>query len=104
MGALVELQPGINLEEFLRYYYYAGTIHLLLRRYTEAITCFNVVLNAPSDPNAASLIVVDAAKKFKIANLILHGKPQSMPRAGGYQGVPVPEYSDLESAFQSAVK
>lgn len=104
--ALVELQPGINIEEFLRYYYYAGSIHLLHKRYSEAIAALNVVLNVPSDPNSASLIVVDAYKKYRIACLIHNGSVKSLPRGhhGAYNGAPTPEYSDLETAFQSAVK
>jgi len=103
--ALVELQPGIKLEEILRYYYYAGSIHFLHNRYNEAITAFNVVLNVPSDPNSSSLIAIDALKKYKLACLIHYGTVKSLPRSsGGYNGAPMNEYSDLETAFQNAVK
>lgn len=99
---LVELQNGINLVEFLRYNYYAGTIHLLHKRYSQAIAALSNVLNVPSDPNASSQIVLDALKKYKIACLIYHGKaiPVVGSRLNGYM---VSEYTDLEEAFAQSV-
>jgi hypothetical protein len=74
-ATLCELpRGGLQIVEFLRYFYYAGCIHALHKRYSQAIQSFSIVF-APKDNNAVSTIQIDAMKRYKLVCLIHYGKP-----------------------------
>jgi len=100
---------GLRIVEFLRYFYYAGCIHLLHKRYSQAIQAFSIVLFSPKDGNAVSTIQIDAMKRYKLACLIHFGEPLEQPstKSGLRQScgqITLPEYVEIEQAFKQSIK
>jgi len=103
-------KSGLRIVEFLRYYYYAGCIHLLHKRYSQAIQSLSIVLFSPKESGSVSAIQIDAMKRYKLACLIHFGKPLEPPntksglrRANG-QSISLPEYDEIEQAFEQSIK
>jgi len=99
---------GMRIVEFLRYFYYAGCIHALHKRYSQAIQSFSIVF-APKDSNAVSTIQIDAMKRYKLVCLIQYGKPleqvntrSGMRRANNH--IHLAEYDEIEQAFEQSIK
>jgi len=102
-------KSGLHIVEFLRYFYYAGCIHLLHKRYSQAIQSFSIVLFSPKDSNAVSAIQIDAMKRYKLVCLIHFGNPLEQPntksglrRTTGQ--ITLPEYVEIEQAFEQSIK
>jgi len=100
---------GLKIIEFLRYFYYAGCIHLLHKRYVQAIQSFAVVLTIPREGNIISTIQVDAIKRYKLACLIHYGKPVDVPCSKSRFGwtnleSQIPKYVEIEQAFKESLK
>jgi len=103
-------KSGLRIIEFLRYFYYAGCIHLLHKRYSQAIQSLSIVLFSPKESGAVSTIQIDAMKRYKLACLIHYGKPIEQPntksglrRANG-KNISLPEYDEIEQAFEQSIK
>jgi len=100
---------GLKIVEFLRYFYYAGCIHLLHKRYVQAIQSFSIVLTIPKDGNLISVIQIDAMKRYKLASLIHYGKTVEAPCSKTRYGWTtienrIPEYVEIEQAFKESLK
>ena len=79
------LTPSTGLTEkfgyrsYLEYYLYAGMVYIALRRWEPALAALEVVLAAPTS-NTASMIMVEAYRKFVIVGLLHDGRSSKVPK------------------------
>ena len=85
-SSAVYLTPSIGLtnrleyRDYLEYYLYGGMIYMGLRDWEKALFFFEVVLVAPT-ANTASMIMVEAYKKWLLVGLLINGKAPPPPKA-----------------------
>ena len=77
---------GLNVKwtyrNYLEYFLMGGMAYMALRHYSKALFYLEVVLAAPtSNPQVASLIQVEAYKKWVLVSLLAKGKSTPPPRA-----------------------
>ncbi|KAL2859955.1 putative COP9 subunit 3 [Aspergillus lucknowensis] len=69
--------PGISSKltyrDHLRFFLYSAMIYMALKRWDQASHCLSIVVASPT-ANSVSKIMVDAYKKWILANLLGHGK------------------------------
>ncbi|CAE7561845.1 csn3, partial [Symbiodinium microadriaticum] len=73
------LESPITTVDFLRYFYYSGVVYMTLRKYPDALECFDQVLSTPA--HAISAVAVEAYRKATLVSLIERGKPYTLPRS-----------------------
>ncbi|KAL2842971.1 signalosome subunit 3 [Aspergillus pseudoustus] len=106
--ALVTDASGISAKlsyrDHLQYFLYSAMIYMALKKWTQASRCLNVVIASPT-ANAVSKIMVEAYKKWILANLLGQGKIPSTPKMISphvirvYQSLARP-YISLAEAFE----
>lgn len=105
------LTPATGLTEkfshrsYLEYYLYAGMIYIALKRWESALAALEVVLAAPTS-NTASMIMVEAYRKFVIVGLLHNGRVPKAPKTanpGAMKSVKAiaKPYDCLADAFRS---
>jgi COP9 signalosome complex subunit 3 len=79
------LTPGTGLTEkfnhrtYLEYFLYAGVVYIALKRWEPALAALEICLAAPSS-NTASMIQIEAYKKFILVGLLFNGKLPKAPK------------------------
>ena len=79
------LTPGTGLTEkfnyrtYLEYFLYASVAYIALKRWEPALATLEICLAAPSS-NTASMIQIEAYKKFVLVGLLLKGKTPKAPK------------------------
>jgi len=68
----------MDVKYFLSYYYYGGNIYTAMKRYSEALYMYEVVVTTPA--RAVSIIMLEAYKKYILVSLIIHGKVAPLPK------------------------
>ncbi len=105
------LTPSTGLTEkfshksYLEYYLYAGMAYIAQRRWESALAALEVVLAAPTS-QTASMIMVEAYKKFVIVGLLHDGRIPKVPKTangGAIKSVKAiaKPYDCLVDAFKS---
>ncbi|KIY03213.1 uncharacterized protein Z520_01680 [Fonsecaea multimorphosa CBS 102226] len=87
LSPVTGLSQPITSRTYLEYYLMGGMCYMALRRYKDAMFFFEVVLTAPAVQNVASLIMVDAYKKWLFVGLLLTGATPPMPRSVGQTAI-----------------
>ncbi|KIW10981.1 hypothetical protein PV08_10280 [Exophiala spinifera] len=72
-------QPVTN-RMFMEYYLLGGLCYMTEGRYREALFFLEVVISTPTVPNVASLIMVEAYKKWLLVGLLLDGVARTAPK------------------------
>ena len=70
----------VNSQGYLEYYFMGALCYIGTGQYSKALAFLEVVLGAPTQLNAASLIMVDAYKKWVLLNLLVHGHVRGVSR------------------------
>ena len=83
--SILEINPKkcfLETSDFLKYFYYAGIVHISVKDFKKALECFNEVLSFPAD--LLSAVCVEAYKKGILVALIQYGKVYNdiFPRYG----------------------
>jgi COP9 signalosome complex subunit 3 len=79
------LTPGTGLTEkfnhrtYLEYFLYAGVVYIALKRWELALATLEICLAAPSS-NTASMIQIEAYRKFILVGLLFNGKIPKTPK------------------------
>jgi COP9 signalosome complex subunit 3 len=102
---LVECSPGLNALDYLYYFYYAGLVHVALKRFEQALDHFAMCQIVPGD--TCSMLQVDAHKKYILVSLIVNGKIAALPEFVGHRLQKTHNkccrpYFDLEEAFSDS--
>ena len=66
------LSTRIGTTHYLKYFLYAGMVYLALKKWHEALHALEAVISMPSS-NSTSVIMVEAYKKWILANLLSKG-------------------------------
>lgn len=74
------LTQPITSRIFLEYYLLGALAYLAARRYKDALFFLEVVLSAPATPNIASMLQVEAYRKWTLVSLILFGSTPESPK------------------------
>mmetsp|Transcript_22312 Transcript_22312/g.31211 ORF Transcript_22312/g.31211 Transcript_22312/m.31211 type:complete len:446 (+) Transcript_22312:92-1429(+) len=85
----IDLEPrknGMNIRDYLEYYYYAGVVLTVLKKFSEALEHFQSVLTAPVE-SCVSQIQIHAYKKYMLVSLIEYGKIKRLPKQQVGSGV-----------------
>jgi COP9 signalosome complex subunit 3 len=83
--SLAYLTPGTGLTEkfshrtYLEYFLYAGVVYIALKRWEPALAALEICLAAPSS-STASMIQIEAYRKFVLVGLLLNGKTPKAPK------------------------
>lgn len=72
---------------YLEYYLMGGMCYMAMKRYQEAIFFLEVVLTAPAPQNVASLIMVEAYKKWLLLGLLVYGYYPPIPKTVGLNAI-----------------
>ncbi|MCJ1294868.1 hypothetical protein MMC34_006427 [Xylographa carneopallida] len=97
------LSDKLAYRDYLMYFLYGGMIYLGLKDWTRALLFLEIVIIAPTS-NAASMIQVEAYKKWVLVGLLLKGTPMAMPKttntyaARTFRAIAKP-YDTLADAF-----
>lgn len=78
--AVDKASTGIQVEDYLTYWYYAGIVQSALKQFRDAQTSFLQCIITPA--LAGSKIVIEAYKKFVLVSLLVDGKaspPEKLP-------------------------
>ncbi|KAL3442119.1 hypothetical protein BJX65DRAFT_321683 [Aspergillus insuetus] len=67
------ISSKLTHRDHLQYFLYSAMIYMALKKWDEASHCLNAVIGSPTS-NAVSKIMVEAYKKWILANLLGHGK------------------------------
>ncbi|MCJ1434782.1 hypothetical protein MMC27_004152 [Xylographa pallens] len=98
------LSDKLAYRDYLMYFLYGGMIYLGLKDWTRALLFLEIVIMAPTS-NAASMIQVEAYKKWVLVGLLLKGMPMPMPKttnsyaARTFRAIAKP-YDTLADAFK----
>ncbi|MCJ1321225.1 hypothetical protein MMC15_006569 [Xylographa vitiligo] len=98
------LSDKLAYRDYLMYFLYGGMIYLGLKDWTRALLFLEVVIMAPTG-NVASMIQVEAYKKWVLVGLLLKGMPMAMPKttnsyaARTFRAIAKP-YDTLADAFK----
>jgi COP9 signalosome complex subunit 3 len=71
----------ITSRGYLEYYLMGALCYLGAGQYQSALTFLEIVISAPSQQNVASMLMVEAYKKWVLINLLLKGSVPSLPRS-----------------------
>lgn len=77
----------ITSKGYMEYYMMGALCYIGLGQYAKALAFLEVVLAAPAQQNAASLIMVEAYKKWVLLSLLLHGSVAGLPRSASQTAV-----------------
>ncbi|KAL4781908.1 hypothetical protein BJX76DRAFT_333906 [Aspergillus varians] len=94
----------LTYRDHLQFYLYSAMIYMAVKKWDQASHCLSVVISSPA-ANSVSKIMVEAYKKWILANLLWHGKLSSTPRLVAphvmriYQSLARP-YISLAEAFE----
>ncbi len=75
------LSLKITSKGYMEYYLMGALCYIGLGQYAKAIVFLEVVLAAPAQQNVASLVMVEAYKKWVLLNLLVHGSIPGLPRS-----------------------
>ncbi|EAA58307.1 hypothetical protein AN5798.2 [Aspergillus nidulans FGSC A4] len=95
---------NLTYRDHLQFYMYSGMVYMALKKWDQASHCLGIVISAPT-ANSVSKIMVEAYKKWVLANLLGHGKLFSVPNLVAphvtrvYQSLSKP-YISLAEAFE----
>ncbi|KAL4733281.1 signalosome subunit 3 [Aspergillus similis] len=95
---------NLTYRDHLQFYMYSAMVYLALKKWDQASHCLGIVISAPTT-NSVSKIMVEAYKKWVLANLLGHGKLASVPNLVAphvtriYQSLSKP-YISLAEAFE----
>ncbi|KAL4923214.1 putative COP9 subunit 3 [Aspergillus undulatus] len=95
---------SLSYRDHLQFYLYSAMIYMALKKWDQASHCLSVVISSPTT-NSVSKIMVEAYKKWVLANLLGHGKLFPTPSivaphvARVYQSLARP-YISLAEAFE----
>ncbi|MCJ1285695.1 hypothetical protein MMC26_005036 [Xylographa opegraphella] len=73
------LSDKLAYRDYLLYFLYGGMIYLGLKDWTRALLFLEIVIMAPTS-NVASMVQVEAYKKWVLVGLLLKGTPIAMPK------------------------
>ncbi|KAF7712873.1 Uncharacterized protein PECH_001847 [Penicillium ucsense] len=99
------LSAKLTYKDHLQYYLYGGMIYMALKQWTKAIHFLQIVISMPTTASV-SMIMVEAYKKWILANLLEKGKLPSTTNlmvtshSRVYQSLAKP-YVSLAQAFES---
>ena len=77
----------INSRGYLEYYLMGALCYIGVGQYAKALFFLEVVLAAPAQQNAASMVMVEAYKKWVLLSLLIHGSVPGLPRSASQTGV-----------------
>ena len=75
------LTHNITSRVYLEYYMMAALCYIGAGDFKKALTYLEIVLVAPTQQNVASLVMVEAYKKWLLLNLIVHGSVPEIPKS-----------------------
>lgn len=64
---------NLTYRDHLQFYMYSAMVYMALKKWDQASHCLGIVISAPT-ANSVSKIMVEAYKKWVLANLLGHGK------------------------------
>jgi len=70
----------VAYQEVLEYFYYSGGIFTGLRRWADAVDCFENCITYPAKDGACSKIMTDAYKQWVIVSVLAEGRLRSLPK------------------------
>ncbi|KAL4806953.1 signalosome subunit 3 [Aspergillus unguis] len=94
----------LTYRDHLKFYLYGAMIYMAVKKWDRASHCLNIAISSPA-ANIVSKIMVEAYKKWILANLLEHGKLSSTPSLIAphvtriYQSLARP-YISLAEAFE----
>ncbi|MCJ1397889.1 hypothetical protein MMC11_001085 [Xylographa trunciseda] len=98
------LSEKLAYRDYITYFLYGGMIYLGLKKWARALLFLEIVIVAPTG-NVASMIQVEAYKKWVLVGLLLKGTPMAMPKttnshaARTFRAIAKP-YDTLAEAFK----
>ncbi|KIX00782.1 uncharacterized protein Z518_09847 [Rhinocladiella mackenziei CBS 650.93] len=75
------LTQPISSRTYLEYYVMGAMCYMAMRRYRDALFFLEVVIAAPTVQNVASVIMVEAYKKWLLLGLLINGITPTIPRS-----------------------
>ena len=75
------LTHNITSRVYLEYYMMAALCYVGAGQFKKALIYLEIVLVAPTQQNVASLVMVEAYKKWLLLNLIVHGSVPEIPKS-----------------------
>ncbi|MCJ1477882.1 hypothetical protein MMC13_006555 [Lambiella insularis] len=78
------LSDKLSYRDHLTYFLYGAMVYMGLSDWPRALLFLEIVIMAPTS-NAASMIQVEAYKKWVLVGLLIEGKPQAMPKTTNSQ-------------------
>ena len=104
MSEIAKENGWFEPKHFLSYYYYSGMIYAALKRYSEALFCFEQAVSCPA--SVVSHIMLEAFKKYTLVQLIIEGESLPLPKYTShvvtrFVKVLSAEYTALVQAFQT---
>lgn len=74
------LTQPVTSRTFMEYYLLGGLCYMAIGQYREALFFFEIVVSTPTVPNVASLIMIEAYKKWLLVGLLLDGVARTAPK------------------------
>ncbi|OAP65465.1 hypothetical protein AYL99_01437 [Fonsecaea erecta] len=87
LSPVTGLSQPITSRTYLEYYLMGGMCYMALGRYKDAMFFLEVVFTAPAVQNVASLLMVDAYKKWLFLGLLLTGASRPIPRSANQNAI-----------------
>lgn len=74
------LTQPVTSRMFMEFYLLGGLCYMATGEYRDALFFFEVVVSTPTVPNVASLIMIEAYKKWLLIGLLLDGVARTVPK------------------------
>ncbi|KIW27912.1 uncharacterized protein PV07_07609 [Cladophialophora immunda] len=81
------LSLPVTSRTYLEYYLMGGMCYMAVRRYKDAMFFLEAAFTAPTVQNVASIIMVDAYKKWLFVGLLLTGATPPIPKSVGQNAI-----------------